>query len=144
LVDARTPTSWQVSGGGPPLQIPQDRGQPPHISPGWFAVWAEDGSEPVARLLGRVPSGIRAKGMADVIVLEVHPDYRHRGIDRQMIETLHEALPRATIRQEAMFTSDGAPLVPSVATWCRSSPAKANGPCLTCLNTCRVWAGADT
>jgi len=113
----------------------------PHISPGWFAVWAEDGSEPVARLLGRVLGGIRAKGMADVIVLEVHPDYRHRGIDRQMIETLHDALPRATIRQEAMFTSDGAPLVPSVATWCRSSPAKENGPCLTCLNTCRAWAG---
>src|ERR1035438_10074706 len=33
-------------------------------------------------------------------------------------------------RHEAMFTSDGAPLVPSVATWCRSSPAKAKAHAL--------------
>ena len=32
LADARTPTSWQVSGGGPPPQIPQDRGQAPMFS----------------------------------------------------------------------------------------------------------------
>ena len=112
----------------------------PHISPGWFAVWAEDGSEPVARLLGRVPGGIRAKGMADVIVLEVHPVYRRRGIERQMVETLHEALPRATIRHEAMLTSGGAASVPPVATSCRLSPAMQNGLCLACLYSCRAWA----
>jgi len=115
----------------------------PHISPSWFAVWAEDGSESVARLLGRsTTDGVRAKGMADVIVLEVHPDYRRRGIESQMVETLHEALPHATIRHEAMLTSGGAASVPPVATSCRLSPAMQNGPCLACLYSCRAWAGS--